>query len=633
MHERGAKAGMGRARVGLALALVLATFAGACRREGGAAGEQQQSVQGTGAKQAPARRIENPGVVRLAGTRTDKPGDWTMPAKDYASSRYSELDQITAANAKDLRLAWTFSTGALNGHEAAPIVVNDTMYLITPYPNVVFALDLTKGGALKWKFEPAPNPASRGVACCDVVNRGVTYADGRIFFNTLDNHTIALNAETGAEIWRTRLGEFTRGETMTMAPLVAKGKVFVGNSGGEMGVRGWITALNAADGSIAWRAYHTGPDADVLIDHTVFKPFYESERGQNLGVTTWPTDAWQIGGGTVWGWISYDPELDLIYYGTANPGPWNADQRPGDNKWTASLFARRPDDGKAVWAYQLVPHDEEDYDAVNENVLVDLEIGGRTRKVLLRPERNGYIYVIDRQTGEVLSADAFAHITWAKGIDLKTGRPQNNPGVGIRQGQLVRDMCPSAPGAKDWQPSAFSPRTGLMYIPHNNLCMDAIGSEVNYIAGTPYVGATVVMKAGPGGHRGEFTAWDPVTREEVWTTTERFPVWSGAVVTAGDVVFHGTMDRWFKALDAKTGALLWQHQTGSGIIGQPVTYMGPDGKQYVAILAGVGGWAGAIVAGALSPEDPSGALGFVGATTDLPQYTERGGMLYVFSLP
>jgi alcohol dehydrogenase (cytochrome c) len=620
-----------RASAGTALALACVMVA--CGR--GETGGQRTagSPAPPGAETAPARRVENPGGIRIAGERSDSPGDWIMPAKDHASSRYSELDQITTGNVKDLRLAWTFSTGALNGHEAAPIVVNGTMYIITPYPNTVFALDLARGGALKWKFEPAPAPASRGVACCDVVNRGVAYADGRIFFNTLDNHTIALDADTGEEIWRTRLGEFTRGETMTMAPLVARGKVFVGNSGGEMGVRGWLTALNAADGSIAWRAYHTGPDADVLIDHAVFKPFYASDRGQDLGVSTWPGDAWQIGGGTAWGWISYDATLDLVYYGTANPGPWNADQRPGDNKWTASLFARRPDDGKAVWAYQIVPHDEEDYDAVNENILLDLPIDGRLRQVLVRPERNGYIYVIDRATGEIVSADEYAHITWSKGIDLKTGRPNNVDGVGIRQGQLVRDMCPSAPGAKDWQPSAFSPRTGLLYIPHNNLCMDAIGSEVNYIAGTPYVGATVVMKAGPGGHRGEFTAWDPIRRQEVWSIRERFPVWSGAVVTAGDVVFHGTMDRWFKALDANTGALLWQHQTGSGIIGQPVTYSAPDGKQYVAVLSGVGGWAGAIVAGNLSPADPSGALGFVGAMTDLPQHTERGGMLYVFSLP
>jgi alcohol dehydrogenase (cytochrome c) len=480
---------------------------------------------------------------------------------------------------------------------------------------------------------PGPDPAAKGVACCDVVNRGVVYADGRIFFNTLDTHTTALDAETGEQIWRTKLGEYTRGETMTMAPIVVKDKVLVGNSGGELGVRGWLTALNAGDGSIAWRAYHTGPDADVLIDHTIFRPFYEADRRPDLGVTTWPGDAWQIGGGTTWGWISYDPDLDLIYYGTGNPGPWNADQRPGDNKWTVSVFARRPDDGRAVWAYQLVPHDEEDYDGVNENVLVDMEIEGRLRQILIRPERNGYVYVMDRGTGEVISAEPFAHVTWATGIDLETGLPQTIPGVGIHQDTLVRDICPAHPGAKDWQPSAFSPRTGLLYIPHQNLCMDVMGSEVNYIAGTPYVGSRAVMKPGPGGHRGVVTAWDPIQQRAVWTNEELFPVWSGAVVTAGDVVFHGTMDRWFKALDARTGNLLWQHQVGSGIVGQPITFLGPDGKQYVAVLSGVGGWAGAIVAGNLSPEDPTGALGFVGATLDLPEYTQKGGMLYVFTLP
>jgi lanthanide-dependent methanol dehydrogenase len=608
-------------RTWLALLLLATLAAPACRGGTGDPAEARRE----GARPAPRGT-----VAELAADD----GQWVMAAKDYASTRYSGLADINAGNVANLQLAWSFSTGVLHGHEAAPLVVGDTMYVVTPYPNILYALDLggPHPGAVRWKYEPKPLRAAQGVACCDVVNRGAAYADGKIVFNTLDNHTIAVDAASGEEVWKTLLGDINLGESMTMAPLIVKDKVLVGNSGGEFGVRGWLTALNLSNGAMAWRAYSTGPDEDVLIGED-FRPFYEMDRGTDLGVTTWPPDMWRIGGGTVWGWISYDPELNLIYYGTGNPGPWNPEQRPGDNKWTAGIFARDADTGMARWAYQWSPHDQFDYDGVNENVLLDLEIQGRMRKVLVRPERNGFVYVLDRETGEVLSADTFVHVTVATGVDLKTGRPIEVESKKTGFGRIVRDICPSAPGGKDWQPSAWSPRTGLLYIPHNNLCMDMEGLEANYIAGTPFVGARVIMKAGPGGHRGEFTAWDPVEGRAVWKVEERFPAWSGAVVTAGDVVFYGTMDRWFKALDARTGDLLWQFQVGSGIIGQPVTYRGPDGRQYVAILSGVGGWAGAIVSGGLDARDGTAALGMVGAMGDLPDYTAAGGTLYVFALP
>jgi PQQ-dependent dehydrogenase (methanol/ethanol family) len=560
-------------------------------------------------------------------------GQWTMPAHDYASTRFSPLAEINTSNAKDLKLAFSFSTGVQKGHEAAPLVVGSTMYIVTPYPNYLYALDLTKPTAtVKWRFDPQASRASQGVACCDVVNRGAAYADGKIFFNTLDVQTLAVDAATGKEIWRTKLGDFTRGETITMAPLVVKGKVLVGNSGGEMGVRGWITALDATSGKIAWRAYSTGPDAEVLIGPD-FKPHYDSDKGKDLGVKTWPPDAWKFGGGNVWGWISYDPELDLIYHGTGNPGPWNPDQRPGDNKWTAGIFARNPDTGAARWFYQWSPHDLHDYDGINEQILLDLDIGGKPRKVLVRPERNGYVYVLDRATGEVLSADPFAYITTSLGVDLSNGRLRYNPQKAPQPGRVTRDVCPASPGAKDWQPSAWSPRTKLIYIPHQNMCQDALTFETSYIAGTPYVGAEVKMKPGPGGYRGEFSAWDPVQRKKAWSIHENFPVWSGALATAGDVVFYGTMDGFFKAVDAKDGKVLWQFKTASGIIGQPMTYRGPDGKQYVAILDGVGGWAGAVVSGDLDVRDGSAALGFANAMRDLPRHTQKGGTLYVFTLP
>jgi len=364
-----------------------------------------------------------------------------------------------------------------------------------------------------------------------------------------------------------------------------------------------------------------------------FKPFYASDRGADLGVKSWPPEAWKIGGGTVWGWISYDPELDLIYHGTGNPGPWNPEQRPGDNKWTSGIFARRPDTGEAIWFYQFSPHDRHDYDGINENVLVDAELGGARRKLLLRAERNGYLYVMDRATGQVISANPFAHVTTSSGVDLQTGALRYNPAKEPRAGETIRGSCPASPGAKDWQPMAWSPRTRLLYIPHQNLCQDELTAQVSYIAGTPYVGADVKMYAGPGGHRGAFTAWDPVAGRMVWEIPENFPVWSGALVTAGDIAFYGTMDGWFKAVDARTGKQLWQFKTVSGVIGQPVSYRGPDGNQYIAVLAGVGGWAGVVVSASLDARDGTAALGFANAMKDLGAATKPGGMLYVFALP
>ncbi|MBV9862689.1 MAG: methanol/ethanol family PQQ-dependent dehydrogenase [Alphaproteobacteria bacterium] len=586
--------------------------------------------------------VAPPAASQTAGSQLPVPpasaapkddGQWTMAEKNYAATRFSELDQINGGNVKDLRAEFTFSTGVNRGQEAAPLIVNNTMYIVTAFPNFLFALDLTKPGApLKWEYQPNPDAASQGVACCDVVNRGAAYWDGKIIYNTLDNYTVAVDAETGKEVWKTKLGDINRGETMTMAPLVVKGKVLVGNSGGEMGVRGWITALDAKDGRQLWRAYSTGPDKDVLIGPD-FHPFYDSDKGQDLGVKTWPPEAWMTGGGTVWGWIAYDPDLNLIYYGTANPGPWNQEQRPGDNKWTAGVFARDPDTGAAKWFYQSFPHDEHDYDGVNEIILLDMQVDGQSRKVLVHPDRDGYMYVLDRTTGQVISAHNYGPVNSTKGVDLKTGRPILNPDKETKLGQTVRDICPTASGTKDWEPSAFSPRTGLLYVPHANLCMDWEDVQVNYISGTPFVGANVEMKAGPGGNRGVLTAWDPVQGKPAWQDKEDLPVWSGALVTAGDLVFYGTMDGWFKAVDAKTGELKWQFKTGSGIIGQPVAYRGPDGREYIAILSGVGGWAGAIVAGNLDPKDPTGALGFVGAMKDLKSKTTPGGTLYVFALP
>ena len=574
------------------------------------------------------------GPARAQGdlqSRMQDDKQWVMPAKNYASTRYSGLSQINASNVGQLKTAWSFSVGSNHGQEAAPIVIDGIMYVVGAYPNEVFALDATTGD-LKWKYSPAVDPSSQGVACCDVVNRGEAYDNGKIFFNTLDNHTIALDAKTGKEIWVAKLGDISRGQTLTMAPLVVKGKVLVGNSGGEMGVRGWLTALDENTGKIVWRGYSVGPDKDVLTGPD-FKPFYKDAKGKDLGVKTWPPGRWQIGGGPVWGWISYDPKRNLIYYGSGNPGPWNSNQRPGDNLWTTTIFARDPDTGAVKWADVLNPHDLFDYDEINENVLVDLPIRGKMRSVLIHPGRNGFMYVIDRDTGEIYSADAYDNVTSTKYIDLKTGRPVRNEALTPLLGKNISGVCPASPGAKDWQPTAYSMKTKLLYIPHQHLCMDYKTSQVGFIAGTPYVGATVDMYAGPGGYRGEFAAWDPVKRKKVWAIHENFPVWSGTMVTAGDVAFYGTLDRWFKAVDARSGKLLWQFHAPSGFVGQPITYQGSDGNQYVAILDGVGGWPGAIANAEIDPRVRNGALGYVGAVQDLPAYTSGGSTLLVFALP
>ena len=552
-------------------------------------------------------------------TASDEDKQWTMQNKNYASTRYSGLDQINTSTVKNLKVAWTFSTGVLRGHEGGPLVVGNTMYVHTPFPNIVYALDLTKEGApVKWKYVPKQDPKVIPVACCDTVNRGLAYANGKIFQNQLDTTTVALDAETGKELWKVKQGDYKVGQTITAAPLVIKDKVISGVSGGEFGVRGFVTANDINTGKQIWRMYSTGPEAEV--------GFPGSEE-------TWKGDEWKRGGGTTWGWYSYDPQLNLLYYGSGNPGSWNPDQRPGDNKWSMTIFARDPDTGRAKWAYQKTPHDRWDYDGINEMVLIDITIKGQPRKVLANFDRNGFAYMLDRATGELLAADPFVTVNWATGVDLKTGRPVENPEKQTSSTKNTKDICPSAMGGKNQQPVAFSPRTSLIYVPTNNLCMDYEGVQVKYQAGQPYVGAIVVSHPGPGGNRGEFIAWDPATNKKVWGIKEGLANWGGALATAGDVVFYGTMEGWLKAVNAKTGELLWKFKTPSGIIGNPMTYVGPDNKQYVAILSGIGGWSGIGVAAEIGAEDPTAGLGALGAFGDVANFSNQGGVLTVFALP
>ena len=572
------------------------------------------------------------GVLPASAVAQD--AQWTMPAKDYSATRYSGLAQITAANAGRLRPVWTFSTGVLGGHEGQPLVVGHTMYVVTPYPNVLYAFDLTQDGyPLKWKYRPDVDPNAVGIACCDAINRGAFFAEGKVVYNLLDGRTVAVDAATGKELWQTKIADLAKGETTPVAAFVVKDRVIVGASGGEFGIHGWAKGLDLATGRIVWTAYNIGPDSQVLARPGTFQPFYD--KGPDLALTTWPADVWQRGGGPVWGWMSYDPALDLVYYGVGNPGPYNPDQRAGDNKWTASVLARRPADGSLVWAYQFTPHDSWDYDANAEMILVDLTVKGRPRKALVHFDKNGFAYTLDRATGEVLSADPFVEVNWARRVDLKTGRPvlDSTKLTGASRGN-VKHICPTLEGGKTpAAPAAYSPRTGLFYVSTNNMCMDYQAAQATYIAGTPFIGAATPYHAGSvgGGNLGAFIAWDAGRGRRVWEIRERYPVWSGVLATGGDVVFYGTLDGWFKAVDAKTGHLLWRFKVGSGVVGNPISFTGADGKQYVAVYAGIGGdWF--LLAGDVRSDDPADVRPPADFSPDIARHTSQGGIVWLFGL-
>ncbi len=558
---------------------------------------------------------------------------WVIPLGNYASQRYSDLHQINATTAKNLHPVWTFSTGVLRGHEGGPLVIGDMMYLSTPFPNTVFALDLNDSGKIVWKYEPHQDLNVIPVMCCDTVNRGVAYGEGMIFLHQADTSLVALDAKTGKVVWTVKDGDPGKGETGTSAPLVVHDKVILGVSGGEFGVQGRLTAYNIKDGSKAWVAYSSGTDDMIKFDpeHTMSmgKPV-----GKNSSTSTWQGDQWKHGGGGTWGWLSYDPKLNLIYYGSGNPGTWNPTQRPGDNKWSLSIFARDADSGQAKWVYQMTPHDQWDYDGVNEMVLADLPVHGVQTHALVHFDRNGFAYVLDRGTGKLLEAEKFdPAVNWASKIDLASGRPvlvnQYGPGV---QGadHNTKGVCPAALGSKDEQPSAYSPKNHIFFVPTNHVCMDYEPFKVSYTAGQAYVGATLSMFP-PAGQKnlGNFIAYDANQGKILWSDPETFSVWSGALATAGDVAVYGTLDGYLKVVDQKTGRLLYKFKTPSGIIGNINTYT-HNGKQYLAVLSGVGGWAGIGMAAGLS--ESTAGLGAVGAYRQLSNYTQLGGVLTVFGL-
>ncbi len=599
------------------------------------------------------------------------PNYWAFPGGDYDNHRYTELKQINTKNVGKLQVAWTFSTGVLRGHEGGPLVLptsatglpGDTLYIHAAFPNNTFAIDLDTLRII-WHYEPQQDfDVTVPVMCCDTVNRGLGYSMGQIYLQQADTVLVALSAKTGEKIWSVQQGGDISaalggpygpesGMTNTNAPQPMKDKVMTGCSGAEFGVRCWLAAYNAKDGSLAWRAFSMGPDADMIFDKNTTS--LGKKVGKDSSLKTWKGDQWKQGGGSAWGWWPADFDENLVYYGVGNPGTWNPVVRPGDNKWSMSIFARDIDTGVARWVYQMTPHDEWDYDGVNEMILADFKVKGKMTKALVHFDRNGFGYTMDRVTGALLVAEKFDPATnWATHIDMKTGLPvrvASKSTHGNGEDVVSKDICPAALGVKDEQPAAYSRQTGLFYVPTNHVCMTyepvsyAAGGS-HYVSGQAFVNANLTMY--PAGavcpdcpnnnaakdNMGNMIAWDASKGKIVWNIVEQYSVWSGVLATAGGLVFYGNLEGWAKAVDAKSGKLLWKFKTPSGIIGN-FNAWAHKGKQYVGVLSGIGGWAGAVAAiPGLAAAPDSAALGAVGGYRGLLKESRAGGTLMVFALP
>jgi PQQ-dependent dehydrogenase (methanol/ethanol family) len=604
-------------------------------RISGQSGRQAWSRVGLALLALPGLALANADVEKnIANSK-----NWATQAGDMYNQRYSKLKQINTGNVGKMQVAWTFSTGVLRGHEGSPLVIDGTMYLHSPFPNKVFAIDLDTQKIL-WKYEPKQDPAVIPQMCCDTVNRGLAYAEGKIILQQADSMLVALDAKTGKKVWDVKNGDPKLGAVNTNAPHVFKDKVITGISGGEWGVRGFIAAYNLSDGKLAWKGYSVGPDAEMLIDPAKTMTWTDGKMapvGPDSSLKTWKGDQWKIGGGTTWGWYSYDKALNLMYYGTGNPSTWNPAQRPGDNKWSMTIFARDVDTGMAKWVYQMTPFDEWDFDGINEMILADIDVKGKPTKALVHFDRNGFAYTMDRITGALLVAEKYdPKVNWATNVDMKTGRPQvvkqystaqNGPDVN------TKGVCPAALGSKDQQPASFDPNTKLFYVPTNHVCMDYEPFKVEYVAGQPYVGATLSMFPAPGSHggMGNYITWNAGTGKIVQSKPEKFSVWSGSLNTAGGLSCYGTLEGYFKCVDAKNITKeLYKFKTPSGIIGNVFTYE-HKGKQYVGVFSGIGGWAGIGMAAGL--EKDTDGLGAVGGYRELNKHTDLGGSLTVFALP
>ena len=512
------------------------------------------------------------GAATLASAQS-----WPVYGGDTGNQRYSQGNQITPANVSKLNVKWALQLGSNRSQESSPILVGDTLYVTSSFgPKNVFAVN-AKTGEVRWKWSPEMPKGVDQYACCDVNSRGVSYNDGKIFVGRLDAKVTALDAKTGKEIWTQTVVDYTQGSVITSPPTIAKNVLITGFGGGEYGVRGALVALDQATGKEVWRT-HTVP------------------VGNEKNADTWKGDTGKTGGGAAWNVGSYDAKLNLVYYGTSNPGPWTAIVRGNDssdvgkftNLYTASVIALNPDTGNIVWHYQFTPHDAWDYDGVNELVLADLTIDGKQVPALMQANRNGFFYVIDRSNGKLISAKNFVPTNWATGIDLKTGMPIEtaNNEKRPRLKKWAKDICPNLVGGKNWMPMSFNPKTGLVYIPTNNLCMDLEGVQEEYKRGQFFLGVNFDLdKPGPGGYLGGLKAWDPVAQKEVWFNKDDLPFNGGTMTTTTGLVFAGDIKGTFRAMDAKSGKELWKFNAGSGISAAPISYT-LDGKQYVAVVSG-----------------------------------------------
>lgn len=515
-------------------------------------------------------------AIATAGTGSAMDEEWPTYSGNEARWQYSTLTRINRDNVENLSFAWARSLGNAHSQESNPIVVGDTLYVTSANgPAHVMALDAATG-ALRWKVELEMPAGVQQYACCGVVNRGVAYSDGMIYVGRLDGAISAFDAKTGEEKWTVEVVDYKQGSVITSPPLVVGDLVITGFGGGEYGARGYIAAFDKRTGEPRWKTW------------TVPGP---GEPGNE----TWKGDSWKLGGGTAWLVASYDRERNLAYFGTSNPAPWNAlvrgpnssDFGPYSNQWTSATIALDPSSGKIVWGFQGTPHDAWDYDGVNELVLVDIDVtgDGKPDPVGLKADRNGFFFVLDRTTGRALSADPFVHVNWAKGFDLVAQRPIEDPAKRPGLGKKVVDICPNLVGGKNWQPMAWSPETKLVYIPANNLCMDMEDAEVEYKRGSFYLGKDFATRPGRGDHYGELIAWDPVARKKAWSIQEKWFFNGGVLATAGGLVFAGNYEGYFRAIDARTGEVLWKKQLGSGIHAAPATYE-VGGKQYVVVVVG-----------------------------------------------
>jgi PQQ-dependent dehydrogenase (methanol/ethanol family) len=593
--------------------------------------------------------------------RAKDPNQWPAPAHDNQLTRHSELKDINTGNINKLEMIWAQSTGALRGAEGQPIVIDDVagkpmLFMVSGCPsmtncNVVQALDLTDPDHPKavWNYVKKTDRDESAVprACCDTVNRGLNYAKGKIITHTLDGFVIALDALTGRELWVVKNAYPEHGETETSPPLIAENLVIAGFGGNEFAARGRITAYDLDTGKTVWSCHSTGSDKDVCLTPDTNKAHPEyGTYGKDLGITSYPGDDWKIGGGTFWGFFSYDPELKLVYASTGNPGLWSPSYRCGaktheecnngkwDNKWSMTIFARKVETGEVVWAYQMTPFDQWDYDGINENMLTDMEVDGKQVKALTHFDRNGFAYVLDRTDGTLLRANKYVTVDWAEKIDFKTGRPikvkEHSPfAVGVNT-----SVCPSAMGGKDQQPCAVDPKEpNMVYCPTNNWCMeDEPQQRTHTNQGTVYVFANVYMYPEKEGVTGKFKKFDVLTGKTVWEIPDPYPNWGGGLVTDGGLVFYGSLGGDFRAVDRDSGKVLWSRKLGSGIVGNPITYKVGD-KQYVAVYAGIGGWVGLPVAAGLDLNDKFGAIGAtaIAKATGL-NLIPQGGTLYTFRL-